>query len=59
MGGNPCFKDEVKFLGPTPNLHLKLWVLRIGEGGGIPRVAVKSVDIRRNTSGEGGLLDDN
>ena len=26
---------------------------------GIPSVAVKCVDIRRNTSGEGGLLDDN
>ena len=29
-----------------------------GESG-IPSVAVKCVDIRRNTSGEGGLLDDN
>ena len=26
---------------------------------GIPCVAVKCVDIRKNTSGEGGLLDDN
>ena len=26
---------------------------------GIPSVAVKCVDIRRNTSGEGGLLDGN
>ncbi len=27
------------------------------EGGGIPGVAVKCVDIGRNTSGEGGPLD--
>ena len=26
------------------------------EGSGIPGVAVKCVDIRRNTSGEGGFL---
>ncbi len=31
----------------------------VGEASGIPSVAVKCVDIRRNTSGEGGLLDDN
>ena len=30
-----------------------------GEVSGIPSVAVKCVDIRRNTSGEGGLLDCN
>ncbi len=30
----------------------------VGEASGIPSVAVKCVDIRRNTSGEGGLLDD-
>ncbi len=45
--------------GSTPELHLKLLVLSIEEAGGIPSVAVKCVDIRRNTSGEGGLLDDN
>ena len=28
--------------------------LRAGEVSGIPRVAVQCVDIRRNTSGEGG-----
>ncbi len=33
--------------------------LSVGEGSGIPGVAVKCVDIGRNTSGEGGLLDDN
>ena len=35
----------------------KLNFLRAGEVSGIPSVAVKCVDIRRNTSGEGGLLD--
>ena len=29
------------------------------KASGIPSVAVKCVDIRRNTSGEGGLLDSN
>ncbi len=52
-------KSGVKSGGSTPELHLKLLVLSIGEAGGIPSVAVKCVDIRRNTSGEGGLLDDN
>ena len=45
--------------GLTPKLLLKLWVLSDGEAGGIPSVAVKCVDIGRNTSGEGGLLDIN
>ncbi len=49
----------MKYRGLTPGLHLKLFILSIGEAGGIPSVAVKCVDIRRNTSGEGGLLDDN
>ncbi len=31
----------------------------IGEVSGIPSVAVKCVEIRKNTGGEGGLLDDN
>ncbi len=52
-------KSEVKSGGSTPELHLKRLVFGIGEAGGIPSVAVKCVDIRRNTSGEGGLLDDN
>ena len=43
----------------TRVLHLKLRVLSVGEVSGIPSVAVKCVDIRRNTSGEGGLLDCN
>ena len=43
-------------MGSTHSLHLKLYFLSTGEAGGIPCVAVKCVDIRRNTSGEGGLL---
>ena len=46
----------MKCYGSTVALHLKLYVLRVGEVSGIPGVAVKCVDIRRNTSGEGGLL---
>ena len=46
-------------MGSTHNLHLKLWFLRVGEVNGIPSVAVKCVDIGKNTSGEGDLLDDN
>ena len=49
-------KSEVKSMGLTHELLLKLYFLSIGEAGGIPSVAVKCVDIRRNTSGEGGLL---
>ena len=49
----------MKYRGSTPELHLKLTILSAGEESGIPSVAVKCVDIRRNTSGEGGLLDDN
>ena len=52
-------KSDVKYKGLTFELHLKLHFLRVGEVIGIPSVAVKCVDIRRNTSGEGGLLDDN
>ena len=52
-------KSDVKIMGLTHNLHLKLLFLRVGEVDGIPGVAVKCVDIRRNTSGEGGLLDNN
>ena len=48
--------SDVKALGSTQELHLKLPVLSGGEGSGIPGVEVKFVDIRRNTSGEGGFL---
>ena len=43
-------------MGSTHRLHLKLFFLSEVEAGGIPGVAVKCVDIRRNTGGEGGLL---
>ncbi len=38
-------------------LLLKLLDLSAVEESGIPSVAVECVDIRRNTGGEGGLLD--
>ncbi len=46
----------MKSLGSTEDVHLKLLSLSIGGGSGIPGVEVKFVDIRRNTSGEGGCL---
>ena len=46
----------VKSRGLTPKLHLKLLGLSLGEGSGISGVAVKCVDIGKNTSGEGALL---
>ncbi len=49
----------VKYLGSTEELQPKLFSLSVGEESGIPSVAVKCVDIRRNTSGEGDFLDDN
>ena len=49
----------MKYLGLTEVLHLKLSFLSVGEESGIPSVAVKCVDIGRNTSGEGDFLDDN
>ncbi len=52
-------KSDVKDRGSTPGLHLELFDLSTGEGSGIPSVAVKCVDIRRNTSGEGDFLDCN
>ncbi len=52
-------KSDVKTMDSTHSLHLNLSFLSVGEAGGIPCVAVKCVDIRRNTSGEGGLLDNN
>ena len=49
--------SDVKAPGLTREVHLKLSGSSRGEGSGIPGVAVKCVDIGRNTSGEGGLLD--
>ncbi len=57
--GRREIKSDVKTTGSPYGLHLKLFFLSTGEADGIPSVAVKCVDIRRNTSGEGGLLDSN
>ena len=48
---------DVKALGSTQEVHSKLADLNMEEGRGIPGVEVKFVDIRKNTSGEGDLLD--
>ena len=52
-------KLVVKYLGLTEELQLKLNILSAGGESGIPSVAVKCVDIRKNTGGEGGFLDSN
>ena len=52
-------KSDVKCGGSTSELHLKLTILSGVEASGIPGVAVKCIDIGRNTSGEGDFLDDN
>ena len=52
-------KLVVKYLGLTEELQLKLCFLSTGGESGIPSVAVKCVDIRKNTGGEGGFLDSN
>ena len=49
----------MKAWGLTPELHLILEGLSVGEVSGIPSVAVKCIDIRRNISGEGDLLEHN
>ncbi len=46
-----------KLGGATPGLLLKLSDLSAGGAIGIPSVAVECVDIRKNSSGEGELLD--
>ena len=46
----------VKSPGLTGRGRPRLLDLRLAEVGGIPGVVVKCVEIRRNTSGEGGLL---
>ena len=48
----------VKSRGLTPELRPKLLGSSLGEDSGIPGVAVKCVDIWRNTSGEGDCLDE-
>ncbi len=47
----------MKARGSTPEVHLILADLSMGEGSGIPGVEVKFVDVRRNTGGEGDFLD--
>ncbi len=47
----------VKARGPTEGLLWELPRESAGEVSGIPGVAVKCVDIRRNTGGEGDSLD--
>ena len=47
---------EVKCMGLTHELLSKLFFLSEVEVSGIPGVAVKCVEIRRNIGGEGGLL---
>jgi hypothetical protein len=47
----------VKALGSTEEWRSRLSLLSPGEAGGIPGVAVKCVEIRRNTGGAGGPLD--
>ncbi len=47
----------MKALGSTQEVHLILPFLSMGEESGIPSVEVKFVDIRMNTRGEGGSLD--
>ena len=49
--------SRLKSSGSTRELDGKLAGLSLGEGSGIPGVTVKCVDIGRNTSGEGDLLD--
>ena len=49
-------KSGVKSLDSIRRGHPILAYLRAAEGNGIPSVAVKCVDIRRNTSGESGFL---
>ena len=50
-------KFGVKSPGLTGRVRRKLLSLSVGEVSGIPGVAVKCVDIRRNTGGVDGLLD--
>ncbi len=49
-------KPGVEAHGSTVGLRWELRGLNHGEGARIPGVGVKSVEIRKNTSGEGELL---
>ena len=57
VGGFVSWKCNTQSL--TRVLLPKLQNLSVGEENGIPSVAVECVDIGKNTSGEGGLLDHN
>ena len=46
----------MKSPGSTRDVHLKLFFLSRGEGDGIAGVGVTSVEISRNTGGEGDHL---
>ncbi len=52
-------KLVVKFCGSTEELQLKLAVLSAGEVSGIRSVAVKCLDITKNSDCEGSSLDYN
>ncbi len=52
-------KLVVKAPGSTDDLKKKLYCVSAGKEGGIPRVAVKCIYIRRKASGEGDFLDSN
>ncbi len=49
-------KSGVKTIGSTGSLPLKLFILNAEEVRGIPSVAVKCVDIGKDTGGEGAAL---
>ena len=49
---------DVKAHGSTVEAHPKRPRSSLGEEGGMLGVEVKFVDIKQNTCGEGGLLDD-
>ncbi len=51
--------SDVKAHGPTVELHPKLQDWSTGGESGILGVAMKCVDIKRNTGGEGGSLECN
>ncbi len=53
------FKSVVKVCGSTVKLQLILGVLSTVEAGGIRGVAVKCLDITKNSDCEGSLLDCN
>ncbi len=50
------YMSDVKYLGLTEALRLKLYILSMSGVSGIPGVAVNCVEIAKNTGGEGGLL---